>query len=97
MCDIFSVFLIYARVSNLLQFDFIPATVSSVQAKTLSYGESMFKRLSKNSTIEMYTLMLRKQYRMNKEILSFPNRYFYGNALVMVSLQYSCRYLKLRL
>jgi superfamily I DNA and/or RNA helicase len=63
--------------------------VASVKAKDLSYGESMFKRLFSHFKSapagEKCLLRLTSQFRMHGEIVSFPNRYFYGNCLSTVT------------
>ena len=69
--------------------DNFTATVSSVKAKELSYGESMFKRLFKffdgqPDQEKNPVLKLRVQYRMHPDIVKWPNHYFYGGILRQV-------------
>ena len=69
--------------------DNFTATVSSVKAKELSYGESMFKRLFKffdgqQEQDKNPVLKLRVQYRMHPDIVKWPNHYFYGGILRQV-------------
>jgi len=57
----------------------LPPTVLSERAKPLTY--TLFERLLDLYGDARYA-MLRVQYRMNEEIVDFPNRAFYGGKLV---------------
>ncbi|XP_071743549.1 probable helicase senataxin [Lepeophtheirus salmonis] len=62
----------------------LPATVSSIKAKDLSYGQSLFNRLfksSRNSDTNTSIHCLKIQYRMHGDIARWPNHYFYGGEL----------------
>ena len=67
----------------------LPATVTSVIAKQNRYNDSMFKRLFEHFSragTGSFTVnpvqKLRTQYRMHPDIVHWPNKYFYGGALV---------------
>lgn len=57
----------------------LPVTVLSESANRGNYGRSLFQRLQDNG---WPVDMLRMQYRMHEEIVSFPSRQFYQNRLV---------------
>ncbi|MDE6695706.1 MAG: AAA family ATPase [Muribaculaceae bacterium] len=57
----------------------LPPTVKSYEAMKAGLGKSLMERIVENHP-EAVTL-LTMQYRMNHEIMKFPNRWFYGNAM----------------
>ncbi|MDE6638768.1 MAG: AAA family ATPase, partial [Muribaculaceae bacterium] len=57
----------------------LPPTVKSYEAMKAGLGKSLMERIVENHP-EAVTL-LTIQYRMNHEIMKFPNRWFYGNAM----------------
>ncbi|XP_063697772.1 uncharacterized protein LOC134828717 [Culicoides brevitarsis] len=56
----------------------LPAMIRNQQAKELGLGTSLFARMRAASD---YFLTLKKQYRMDPEILKFSNSYFYNNMI----------------
>ena len=54
-------------------------TVKSKEAIALGLDHTLLDRMTDKLT---FSYMLRVQYRMNNEILAFPNKQFYGNKLV---------------
>ena len=61
----------------------LPATVSSLAAKRVNFATSLFSRLFKHFEFAEDSPIqhLYCQYRMSKEIMSWPNQYFYGGKL----------------
>jgi len=66
----------------------LPATVTSRKAQQLDYQQSLFGRLfsyftgiSGEGGVACPVLRLHTQYRMHREIASWPARYFYGGKL----------------
>lgn len=57
----------------------LPATVKSYEAMKRGLGESLMERIVKYHP-ECVT-MLSTQYRMHEDIMTFPNREFYGGAM----------------
>lgn len=57
----------------------LPPTVKSYEAMKAGLGKSLMERIVENHP-EAVTL-LTIQYRMNHEIMRFPNQWFYGNAM----------------
>jgi senataxin len=56
----------------------LPATVLSTEASFFDYEQSLFERLEK---LHFTEVMLKEQYRMHKEIRTFPSRHFYSDLL----------------
>ena len=63
----------------------LPATVSSLAAKKQSFSISLFARLFKHFEFEQDSPIqtLSVQYRMAPDIMTWPNRQFYGGKLRM--------------
>ncbi|TRY72130.1 hypothetical protein TCAL_13035 [Tigriopus californicus] len=60
----------------------LPATVLSNEAKQMSLHQSLFKRFHNFFETEPAAYQtLTVQYRMHKEIMDWPSRYFYGRKL----------------
>ncbi|MCM1109925.1 MAG: AAA domain-containing protein [Clostridium sp.] len=57
----------------------LPPVVKSVEAARGGLGRSLMERIVDNHP-EAVT-MLRTQYRMHRDIMAFPNRWFYGGAM----------------
>ncbi|CAG9318521.1 unnamed protein product [Blepharisma stoltei] len=57
----------------------LPATIFSKSAVDHNYDRSLFERLCFNGAIQCHFLSI--QYRMNKEICDFPNKFFYNERL----------------
>ena len=57
----------------------LPPTVKSFEAMKNGLGKSLMERIVENhpETVKLLTM----QYRMNDEIMQFPNKWFYGGAM----------------
>ncbi|WGI17614.1 IGHMBP2 family helicase [Methanonatronarchaeum sp. AMET-Sl] len=57
----------------------LPPTILNQKAKQKGLEQTMFERLAQKHSQNIHTL--KKQYRMNKEIMKYPNQEFYNNKL----------------
>lgn len=57
----------------------LPPTVKSYEAMKAGLGKSLMERLVENHPEAVCRLTM--QYRMNREIMQFPNEWFYGGAM----------------
>ncbi|WP_027470221.1 AAA domain-containing protein [Saccharicrinis fermentans] len=56
----------------------LPPTIKSFEAAKAGLDETLFEKAIKRNKVDV---MLQEQYRMNKDIMRFSSRYFYGDRL----------------
>ncbi|AZQ62225.1 IGHMBP2 family helicase [Flammeovirga pectinis] len=57
----------------------LPPTIKSVEAAKEGMDKTLFENVIKQKSVDV---MLKEQYRMNKDIMNFPSDYFYDGKLI---------------